>query len=295
MVELLPLHTAAESKGIKLIPSCGFESVLVDLGVSLARAGLSDHKVKEVRSLLSVDSELGSVWLNWSPGSLRSFLHSIEDGSEIARILDSFVLVPCEGPPSELELDLHARWETGAQVWSAPNVVGQFINAAIINRSDYLSSDAGNNAPGDFTGIRYRDRVNASAVAPYWLSPAVAQTIAAWARFVVQGLAAPGYARELLRRQARAALAQSGQSEVRGNFRLDLEVRGESGELIDVTIEGAGNPGSVSTSRIAGECALTLVERRGIPSRCGVVTPAIAFGTGLIPNLERARVKVSAC
>jgi short subunit dehydrogenase-like uncharacterized protein len=249
----------AASRNVRIVPSCGFDSIPADLGAFFTVRQLPSDQPIQLSGYLSLDAQFSG-------------------GTERSAILAS---VPPEGLPSVAPPSaangrrvrlLTAKVERPAKlgVWTTPLPT---IDGSVVLRSAASLERYG----PDFSYTH--NAVHAS----------LGHLIAAFFFFGTLGLfsrIAP--LRALLLRMAKKS--GEGPSEERMSkswFKLRFFAE-SAGQRIETEVSG-GDPGYAETSKMLAESGLCLAQdRESLPQRAGVLTPAEAMGELLLARLQRA-------
>jgi short subunit dehydrogenase-like uncharacterized protein len=258
--ESLTRHDEAQSQKVRIVHSCGFDSIPSDLGVFLLHQAIGDLQ----DTILVVAAMKGG----FSGGTLASMKGQIDEASAdkaVRKIVFDPYALGGDGPPTR---DLRKVVRHKQLGWIGPFVMATY-NTRIVRRSHAL-----NHYGPDFTYrevARYKDAVTALG-------------FTAGLGALAGGLAF-GPTRKLLDK----VLPDPGQGpseEARrtGFFRMELHAPGAK-----ATVAAEGDPGYAATAGMMGESALTLaLDRDRLPPHTGVLTPATALGTPLVERLRNA-------
>jgi len=301
-------HARAKVNGVKVLPSAGYESVPFDIGTLelaeklRARFGSRCAAVDvEVRFTIPKAARGG---LKNTRGFLRTML-SLMRRDAGQRLLDPYHFSPSAKPAAaEREANrilLDAR-RSPAGHWLAPLAPNPFLNPATVQRSRALLS-AHADAPYD-TPFSYHESINlshglATPLSRLWAMPMARSLASAMQRIAAMSEGRNGWPDRAQRALFEAALARAAHApEDVGSEAMsyvlafsaktarDHELRAE------MTIKG--DPGYVSTGRIAAEAALALAQDRDhkrLPANYGVVTPASALGPAFMQRFEHIGIE----
>jgi short subunit dehydrogenase-like uncharacterized protein len=293
----------AAAAGIKVIQSCGFESLPPDLSVMLAG---ETARERWGQGLAAVDLELTISPPAGPPrpsdgisGGTAQSLFAVAGAEDAELAIDPAALIadaPVAAAVRRVSPIMLAprRGSDGAVV--APMAPAAFINPAVIHRTEQLMAIAHGRAVEPF---RYREGVvlggRAASLPLRWgLAGALSVTQA--------GFRSLARARPAIRRGVAGALGRIVPASGYGPAadRLDgwkwtMSVRGRTsgGDAIEVQVEADGHPGYLATARMLGELGLLLAEDGATPERAGCLTPATALGTARVDRFERAHVRFS--
>ncbi len=276
-------HAKAEQTGARIVHCCGFDSLPSDLGVHL----LAEHFASRGQKLGAAKYYVVALRGGASGGTVASGLNLIAEAShdrELRRLMgDPYALYPDRqkdrgpdrGDQKGVEVDAEAGYYTAPFVMAA-------INTRIVRRTNALSDFAYGR---DF---RYAEVIaNPKTPAGYLRS---VLTAAGTAAMLVVG------ASDTLRGLAEKRLPAPGegpseQSRERGFFVIRIIGKSQptkSGEVLraECLVKGNHDPGYGETSRMLAESTLCLAEDP-LPTRGGVLTPALVMGAHLPPRLRR--------
>ena len=271
---------AARKSGARIVHSCGFDSIPSDLGVhflqrrALERFGEPCSHVK-----MRVKAMRGG----FSGGTVASAMNAVREAAADPKLrkelANPYSLCP-KGHGSRVRQPnvKAAEYDPDFQGWVAPFVMSA-INTRIVHRTNALSKHA---YGADFrydeamlTGAGLRGRLTATGItvglAGFMLAGTLGPLRAAVERFIAPPGSGPGP-----------------QTRKTGYYDLRFLGRTDDGRSIRVKVTGQGDPGYGSTSKILGQAAAYLaLETPKSAVRGGILTPATAFGDGLIGRLEK--------
>ena len=270
-------HEAAAAKGVRIIPSCGFDSIPSDLGTFFGIRKLG-APVKRVESFHSFKGGA-------SGGTLET-IFSMGDLDLKDELTDPFLL----NPPDSFSEEMHTESRDTFQIAKKPEINGwggPFVmagaNTRVVRRSAALLSQRQEPYGPNFTYQEFA--FNASR------GQAIRSALGLGAMALV--VMTP------LRKLVRPLLKQPGQGPTKaerdnGWFDCKFVVETESGEKLVFAMHGEGDPGYKVTSKLASECALCLVENAddlpGGDGYGGVLTSASGLGQALIARLSKVGI-----
>ncbi len=264
--EAVQRHDKAAEAGVRIVHSCGFDSIPSDLGVLL----LHEHAGPLGDTTLVVAALKAGI----SGGTLASLKGQIDelrsDPNARRVVADPHALSP--GHPRSDEPGLKTIKRDPEYGWIGPFAMASY-NTRIVRRSHFLL-DYG----GDF---RYRE------VAGYGTSRAA--PVKALAMTAGLGVLGGGLAFKPTRKLLDRVLPEPGEgpgenARHHGFFRMDIHGAGHR-----ATVAAKGDPGYAATAVMMGESALCLaLDVQRLPRRAGVLTPATALGMPLIERLRDA-------
>ena len=270
-------HEEALRKGIRIIPSCGFDSIPSDIGTFYAVRSLN-RPVKRVDSFHS--------WKGEASGGTIETMFAMGDLDLGKEIRNPFLLNP-EGSytneQKKLSSDvLKISKQKNLSAWSGPFIMAG-ANTRVVRRSEALLTERQESYGNNFV---YQEHAFHKS-----LSKALFSTMGLGLLGLI--LISP------LRKIVRTFLRKPGEGpslEVQENgwFECKFLVESEDGEKSLYKMFGKGDPGYKVTSKFAAECALSLLEDpQSLPGGReygGVLTSASGLGNVLIERLKNADI-----
>ena len=270
-------HEEAARKGIRIIPSCGFDSIPSDLGTFFAAKSLG----KPIKRIESFHSYEGGA----SGGTLETMfsMGELDLGDDLT---NPFLLNPEDSYSNEQKqlsgdrVGISKKPEIKA--WSGPFIMAT-ANTRVVRRSEALLALRQESYGSNFT---YQEH----AYHKSWLS-AVSSLLLTGLSVLV--LLSP------LKRLVKPFLPKPGEgpSEVvqeNGWFDCKFIAESEDGTKSVFNMHGKGDPGYKVTSKLVSECALCLIEDieelPGGRGYGGVLTSASGLGHSLISRLTKAGI-----
>lgn len=259
---------SARSKGIRIVPACGFDSLPHDLGALFTRKLLPQDLPVQMEGFVRVRGTIsGGTWQTAvdAMGKMPIFRRRTKTQSQAGS-------PPSEPKPSEKErtvagLRQRIRYERVVQGYVAPMPT---IDPLIVLQSARKLSAYG-------PEFRYAHYV-------------VADSLAGLSKLLlgVSGvflLSRNRFSREWLRKQKSAGEGPSAERRARSNFSVTFVAKADEQKAI-ARVSG-GDPGYDETSKMLAESALCLAfDRHSLPDRAGVLTTAEAMGDRLIDRLQ---------
>ena len=270
-------HEEASRKGVRIIPSCGYDSIPSDLG-SLHCIQSMNKPIKRIEAFHTMKGEA-------SGGTLET-MFSLADLDLGKSIFDPFLLNP-EGTVSDEQKKL-SKDKTGVleqdaiNGWSGPFIMAA-ANTRVVRRSAALHQQKGEDYGPDFTYQEFT--FHKKKTGAY-------MALAFLAIFGVV-LMTP------LRKIVRPLMKKPGEGpskEVRENgwFSATYKALAEDGDVSIFKMHGKGDPGYKITSLLVTESALCLVENEqdlpGGSDYGGILTSASGLGGALISRLKNAGI-----
>jgi short subunit dehydrogenase-like uncharacterized protein len=258
--ESLTRHGEAQSRKVRIVHSCGFDSIPSDLGVFLLHQAIGD--------LQDTTLVVAAMKGGFSGGTLASMKGQIDEASAdkaVRKIVFDPYALGGDGPATR---DLRKVVRHKQLGWIGPFVMATY-NTRIVRRSHAL-----NHYGPDFT---YRE-------VQRYKDPATALAFTAGLGALAGGLAF-GPTRKVLDKVLPDPGEGPGEKARReGFFRMEIHTPGAR-----ATVAAQGDPGYAATAVMMGESALTLaLDRDRLPKHTGVLTPATALGTPLVERLRNA-------
>ncbi|HWK27371.1 MAG TPA: saccharopine dehydrogenase NADP-binding domain-containing protein [Solirubrobacter sp.] len=263
--ESLERHAAAEAAGVRIVHSCGFDSIPSDLGVLLLHDAVGDLGDTEL-----VVTRLKGGLSGGTLASMKGQIDAIGADPAKRRIAgDPYALSPHAERRGERDSLRIAR--DPVHGWTGPFVMATY-NTRVVRRSAALL--------GYGPAFRYRE------VSRYG-NPVTAAAFTGGLVALAGGLAF-GPTRKLLDRLLPdPGQGPSEQARREGHFTVEVHGGGRT-----ATIGAQGDPGYAATAVMLGESALALALDE-LPPRAGVLTPASGIGLPLAPRLRAAGMTVA--
>ncbi len=270
-------HKEASAKGIRIVPSCGFDSIPSDLGTFFAAKALS----QPIKRIESFHSYQGGA----SGGTLETMfsMGELDLGDDLT---DPFLLNP-EDSYSNKQKQLSSdrvgiAKKPEINAWSGPFIMAT-ANTRVVRRTEALLALRQESYGADFT---YQEH----AFHKSWFSAVKSLVLTGLSVLV---LLSP------LKRLVKPFLPKPGEGpsesvQENGWFDCKYIVETEEGTKKVFNMSGKGDPGYKVTSKLVSECALCLIEDLerlpGGPEYGGVLTSAAGLGSPLITRLKKAGI-----
>ncbi len=297
-------EASARDAGVKIVQTCGFESLPPDLLVMLAAEAARerfDEPLAEVELEVAVTGTPPGIPRPsdvLSGGTMQSMAEVTAD-PDAQRIIDPGVLITdpaaaaAVGAASPIKV-APRRGFSGAVL--APMSPAAFINPAVIHRSAaILADDRGE----DFRPFVYREGVVIPGPAPTLpLRYAAAGALAGIQAGMARAARARPATRQRIGARLRKVFPDSGFGPASDRleawrWRMAVQATTVGGQVVNATADADGHPGYLATSRMMGEAGLLLAEAGATPDRVGYLTPATALGTGSVERFARAGLRFS--
>lgn len=274
-------HEQAQQNQCRIVQCCGFDSIPSDIGVH----ALQNAAVEKLGTPLNdITFYLENAKGSMSGGTLASMMSVMDQARDpnIRRLVGNpYALNPDDGiKGSDRGDQTSVKWDDQSESWTAPFVMAG-INTRVVRRSNALL---------DYTwgqDFKYREVMAMKDGFSGWFK--AMQVTVGMGGFML--MAYPKWTRSLLQ----AVLPNPGQgpspsAQENGFFRIRLRGHNNAGEM-SLLVKGKRDPGYGATSRMLAESALSLaLDRDQLPDRFGILTPASAMGSALIPRLATADI-----
>ncbi|MDI9979310.1 saccharopine dehydrogenase NADP-binding domain-containing protein [Rhodococcus sp. IEGM 1307] len=283
-------HEKARANGVKIVHSCGYDSIPSDLGVHVLHQRVQADGAGDLGDTTLVATLRGGV----SGGTIDTLRTQI-DVSKKDRALRRLAASPYSlSPDRAKEPDLGRQSDVavvnGAEIapeatgWKAPFVMGSY-NTRIVRRSNALRDWAYGRT------FKYREVMG---VGDSRLSRLYAGGVAAVLGGLVLGLSLPPTRFVLDRILPAPGEGPSEKTQRNGFFAMGIYTTTTTGARYAARVKAQGDPGYRATAVLLGEAALSLVrDRDRLPDEAGVLTPATALGDVLAERLRGAGVEIS--
>ena len=270
-------HAEASAKGIRIIPSCGFDSIPSDLGAFFSAQAVG----KPIKRIESFHSYEGGA----SGGTLETMfsMGELDLGDDLT---NPFLLNP-EDSYSDEQMQLSSdrvgiAKKSEIDAWSGPFIMAT-ANTRVVRRTEALLALRQESYGSDFT---YQEH----AFHKSWWSAAKSLVLTGLSVLV---LLSP------LKRLVKPFLPKPGEGpsesvQENGWFDCKFIVEADDGTKSVFNMNGKGDPGYKVTSKLVSECALCLIEDQdtlpGGSEYGGILTSASGLGESLIARLKRVGI-----
>ena len=271
-------HEAASKKGVRIIPSCGFDSIPSDLGsfYAIKKAGV---QISQIEAFHSYKGEA-------SGGTLET-MFSMPDVAQIDDMTNPFLLNPVGTFTPEMKKNSKDKYS----IISRPEIKGYgspFImagaNTRVVRRSAALSELVQEPYGANFVYNEYAYHSS------WW------QAIKGMFGMAMIG----GILFSPLRKLLRPMFRQPGDGpskDIRdkGWFDCKFILKTATGKRLISSIRGEGDPGYKVTSKLLAESAMCLVQNAdelpGGKNYGGVLTSATGLGMPLVERLKKVGIE----
>ena len=268
-------HEKAASKGVRIIPSCGYDSIPSDIGTYFAVSQFD----KPVSRVDVYQEAVGSA-----SGGTTETMFTI--GNVPKKMRDPFVLNP-KNSVSDIQRKLSKDGFKIQKIeqldgWSGAGLMA-IANTRVVRRSAALMEQNKKPYGKDFTFGEHG----------LFKTKKLAKITSYGLLFAVMIIASP------LRHIVRPFLLKPGEgpskeARDKGWFRSTFIAQADDGEQKTCSIYGSGDPGYKSTSKLVCESALVLAKSDNLPGGDqygGVLTSAVGLGDELISRLKKAGIE----
>jgi len=279
-------HDTAQKSGAKMIPLCGFDSVPSDLGALFAVRYLQEKHGEDCAALKLFFTLKGGL----NGGTMASALDMMSKNQN-AQLVDPTLLNPKDYRQKEDAkhiVDLYRPYfDDALQRWAAPFFMAH-INSRVVGRSVALFKEFGSPYGKEFS---YKEAMRMGKSFGKLQAYGVSSAIAAANQL---GRYEPG--RTLIDLcTPKPGSGPSTSVQENGFFRADVFAQGSQNTQVHARISAKGDPGNKVTITILCEAARCLLYARdnlpGGDTRCGILTPATAFGHILQDRLEEVGMR----
>ncbi len=270
-------HAEASAKGIRIIPSCGFDSIPSDLGAFFSAQAIG----KPIKRIESFHSYKGGA----SGGTLETMfsMGELDLGDDLT---NPFLLNPKDSYSDE-QMQLSSdrvgiAKKSEINAWSGPFIMAT-ANTRVVRRTEALLALRQESYGPDFT---YQEH----AFHKSWWSAAKSLVLTGLSVLI---LLSP------LKRLVKPFLPKPGEGpsetvQENGWFDCKFIVEANDGTKSVFNMNGKGDPGYKVTSKLVSECALCLIEDQdtlpGGGEYGGILTSASGLGESLIARLKRVGI-----
>ena len=268
-------HEEAASKGTRIIPSCGYDSIPSDIGAYFTVSQF-DKPVSRV--------DVYQEALGGASGGTTETMFTMDGLNKDMR--DPFVLNPEETVSAEQRENskdgFSVKQVEGIDGWTGMGLMA-VANTRVVRRSAALMEQNqkpyGNNFTFGEHGLFSTKRM--ARLASY----------GRWMAFLVISTPIKHLVRPFLPKPGEGP---SQEQQDNGWFRSTFVAESEDGERKICTMYGSGDPGYKSTAKLVCESALALARSDDLPGGNeygGVLTSAVGLGEVLIDRLKNAEIE----
>ena len=271
-------HEEAKRKGVRIIPSCGYDSIPSDLGTFFTVS----HCKKPVREVNLYQQAKGGI----SGGTTETMFSRGELPKEMS---DPFLLNP-KGSVSEKQrklskdgIKIEKVKELG--LWSGIGLMA-LVNTRTVRRSVALMEENGKSYGKDFIFREF------GAYKKQWVARVVSSLLVGLALTIKSPF--KGLLRKVMKKPGEGPSKEERES---GWFRSNFVATMEDGSTKVCRISSSGDPGYKCTSMMVSESALCLARSKNLPGGekfGGILTPSVAFENEIIERLKKKNFQFEA-
>jgi len=271
-------HEKAKANDVKIVNSCGFDSIPSDLGVYyIQKQSLEKCNQRAKRIKMRVAGIKGGI-SGGTYASLSNVNKEAYGNKDIFKVvIDPYGLNPLGDPKGLDKYDLRKIiYDKSSKSWIGPFVMAA-INTKIVRRSNALS---GYSYGKDFM-------YDEATLSGKGLKGRIRAYVSAFPLAVLMS-ANPG---SFLKKIIDAVLPKPGQGPNKdqrkaGFYNLRFYITLEDESNVFAKVVGDMDPGYGSTSKMLGESAVCLAKDI-LPDSSGVLTPSIAMGDAILDRLQK--------
>jgi len=270
-------HEEAQANGVKIVHTCGFDSIPSDMGVYFTQKEALAQKGQRAKRIRMRVAGMRGGLSGGTYASLSKVLEEAMQDKEIYKVLvNPYGLNPTDKQEGGDHPDLQkVIFDPTSKSWIGPFIMAG-INTKVVRRSNALSGYAyGNDFRYDeatMSGKGFKGRMKGIMSA----LPLILMT------------AKPG---SILKRIANRMFPKPGEGPTKdqrenGFYSLRFYATLEDGSTALGKVTGDKDPGYGSTSKMLGEAAVCLAKD-SLPEISGILTPSTAMGDALLDRLEK--------
>ena len=270
-------HEEAQANGVKIVHTCGFDSIPSDMGVYFTQKEALAQKGQCAKRIRMRVAGMRGGLSGGTYASLSKVLEEAMQDKEIYKVLvNPYGLNPTDKQEGGDHPDLQkVIFDPTSKSWIGPFIMAG-INTKVVRRSNALSGYAyGNDFRYDeatMSGKGFKGRMKGIMSA----LPLILMT------------AKPG---SILKRIANRMFPKPGEGPTKdqrenGFYSLRFYATLEDGSTALGKVTGDKDPGYGSTSKMLGEAAVCLAKD-SLPEISGILTPSTAMGDALLDRLEK--------
>ena len=270
-------HEEAKANGVKIVHTCGFDSIPSDMGVYFTQKEALAQKGQRAKRIRMRVAGMRGGLSGGTYASLSKVLEEAMQDKEIYKVLvNPYGLNPTDKQEGGDHPDLQkVIFDPTSKSWIGPFIMAG-INTKVVRRSNALSGYAyGNDFRYDeatMSGKGFKGRMKGIMSA----LPLILMT------------AKPG---SILKRIANRMFPKPGEGPTKdqrenGFYSLRFYATLEDGSTALGKVTGDKDPGYGSTSKMLGEAAVCLAKD-SLPEISGILTPSTAMGDPLLDRLEK--------
>lgn len=269
---------AAQANGVKIVHSCGFDSIPSDMGVYFIQREVKAQKGQRAKKISMRVAAMKGGLSGGTYASLSKVMEQAQQDKSIYKVLTNpYGLNPTDQQEGEDRPDLMSVvFDKTSQSYVGPFIMAG-INTKIVRRSNALSNYSyGKDFRYDeatLSGKGFKGKMRGILAA----IPLMFMT--AKSKSVLKSIA-----NKLLPKPGEGPNKKQREN---GFYNLRFYVTLEDGSSAMGKVTGDKDPGYGSTSKMLGETAVCLAVDE-LPKISGVLTPSVAMGDALLQRLEQS-------
>ena len=279
MRQMIDKHQeAAQANGVKIVHSCGFDSIPSDMGVYFIQREAKAQKGQRAKKISMRVAAMKGGLSGGTYASLSKVMEQAQQDKSIYKVLTNpYGLNPTDQQEGEDRPDLMSVvFDKTSQSYVGPFIMAG-INTKVVRRSNALSNYSyGKDFRYDeatLSGKGFKGKMRGILAA----IPLMFMT--AKPKSVLKSIA-----NKLLPKPGEGPNKEQREN---GFYNLRFYVTLEDGSSAMAKVTGDKDPGYGSTSKMLGETAVCLAVDE-LPKISGVLTPSVAMGDALLQRLEQS-------
>lgn len=272
-------HDKAKEKGVRIVHTCGFDSIPSDMGVYFLQ---QEAKKRYGDFCETIKFRVRAAKGGLSGGtyaSLSNVMAEAEADNSIYEILDNpYGLNPKGEMTGPDKPDLQkVEYDEDAKAYIAPFIMAT-INTKVVRRSNAL--------------LDYRYGENFRYDEAIITGKGVSGRLKGWGGVLALGAMMAAKPGSIMKKLIDIALPEPGEGPSKrkresGFYNLLFIGKLEEGTVIRAKVTGDRDPGYGSTSKMLGESAVCLaLDEDFSPDEGGILTPSVAMGEALLSRLQ---------
>jgi short subunit dehydrogenase-like uncharacterized protein len=279
-------HEIAKKSRIKIVHSCGFDSIPSDMGVYALQNKFYTQNGMYAEKIMGRVRKIKGSFSGGTYASMSHLLEQIHRSPELKKtIADPYALITdptFEGPKTRDLTSVKKDSLTGQ--WMCPFIMAG-INTKVVRRSHFLN--------------QYRWGEKFEYQETLLCGHGTKGKIRAWIILLVLGLFTAAKPNSVLKRILDRIMPKPGEGpqekdRKEGYFTFSFYAKSKGKETMRIDISSKEDPGYGATSKMLAESAICLALDKSCPDSFGVLTPSQAMGDCLLKRLEdKAGIKIS--
>jgi len=273
-------HIGAEKAGVRIVNSCGFDSIPSDMGVFFLQRAIKEQTGSYATHIKLRLKAMSGKLSGGTFASMSNVLQEANSDSMVRKVLKNpYGLNPEMDNQGDDKPDLQkVILDRDIPAYISPFMMAG-INTKIVRRSHALSGfQYGKGFRYDeavISGPGLKGKLKGIGMALSMLPLVIGKPGSRLRNFLDSKLPSPGEGPNKEERE-------------NGFFNFLLIGKLEDGSIIRGKVTGDRDPGYGSTSKMLGECAVSLAKDKDkTPEVAGLLTPSIAMGEVLLERLQK--------